>query len=62
MFLMIAAAHVAEIGGVPVRRRFNAIWPSEFDALVLSDGSRLSVRTFLSRGTAHIVRIEKQRA
>src|ERR1039457_2565902 len=44
MFLMIAAAHVAEIGGVPVRRRFNAIWPSEFDALVLSDGSRLSVR------------------
>jgi hypothetical protein len=59
----IVEGHIAEIGGVPFRRRLTAILSgnltpprevrAQFDALVLSDGSRLSLRTFLSRGTAH---------
>ena len=67
----VMEGHIAEIGGVPARRRLAAILsgnftpPREvrarFDALVLSDGSRLSLRTSLSRGTAHTVRISKQR-
>ncbi len=64
----VVEGHVAEIGGVPAIRRVNAILSgnltpprdvrAQFDALVLSDGSRVSLRTSLSRGTAHTVRIE----
>jgi hypothetical protein len=67
----VVEGHIAEIGGVPARRRLMAILsgnltpPREvrarFDALVLSDGSRLSLRTSLSRGTAHTVRIAPPR-
>ena len=59
--------HIAEIGGVPRRRRFRAILSgnftpakdvrAQFDTLVLSDGTRLPLRTSLSRGTAHTLRI-----
>ena len=62
--------HIAAIGGVPARRRLTAILSgnftpprdvrARFDALVLSDGSRLPLRTSLSRGTAHTVRIAMQ--
>ena len=65
----VVEGHVAEIGGVPTRRRLTAILSgnftpqrevrAQFDTLVLSDGSRLSLRTSPSRGTAHIVRIAK---
>ena len=68
---IVVEGHIAEIGGVPVRRRLTALLsgnltPSrevraQFDALVLSDGSRLSLRTSLARGTAHTVRIAKRR-
>jgi len=61
--------HVAKIGGVPIGRRLTALLygnltpprevRAQFDALVLSDGSRLSLRTDLSRGTAHTMRISK---
>ena len=67
----VVEGHIAEIGGVPARRRLTAILSgnftpprevrAQFDALVLSDGSRLSLRTSPSRGTAHTVRIAKQR-
>ena len=67
----VVEGHIAEIGGVPVRRRLAAILSgnltpprevrAQFDALVLSDGSRLPLRTSLSRGTAHTMRIAKQR-
>jgi hypothetical protein len=67
----VVEGHIAEIGGVPASRRLSAILsgnltpPREvrarFDALVLSDGSRLSLRTSLSRGTAHTMRIAKPR-
>jgi len=67
----VVEGHIAEIGGVPARRRLTAILsgnftpPREvrarFDALVLSDGSRLSLHTSLSRGTVHTVRVSKQR-
>jgi hypothetical protein len=67
----LVEGHIAEIGGVPVRKRLRAILSgnftpprevrAQFDALVLSDGSRLSLRTSLARGTAHTVRITKQR-
>jgi hypothetical protein len=67
----VVDGHIAEIGGVPVRRRLAAILSgnftpprevrAQFDALVLSDGSRLPLRTSLSRGTAHTMRIAKQR-
>ena len=63
----IVEGHIAEIGGVPAMRRFSAILngnftpPREvrarFDAVVLSDGSRLPIRTSPSRGTAHTARI-----
>ena len=59
--------HIAEIGGVPLARRLTALLSgnltpardvrAQFDALVLSDGSRLPLRASLSRGTAHTVRI-----
>jgi hypothetical protein len=65
----VVEGHVAEIGGVPVRTRFTAMLSgnftpprqvrAQFDALVLSDGSRLALRTSPSRGTAHTVRIAK---
>jgi hypothetical protein len=63
----LVEGHIAQIGGVPARRRLTAILSgnltpprevrAQFDALVLSDGSRLSLRTSLSRGTAHTMRI-----
>lgn len=59
--------HIAEIGGVPVRRRLKAILSgnftpprdvrAQFDTFVLRDGSRFSLATLPSRGTAHTVRI-----
>jgi hypothetical protein len=62
----VVEGHIAEIGGVPARRRLTAILSgnftpprevrAQFDTLVLSDGSRLSLRTSLSRGTAHTLR------
>ena len=67
----VVEGHVAEIGGVPVRRRLQAILSgnftpardvrAQFDTLVLSDGSRLPLRTSLSRGTAHTLRIASPR-
>jgi hypothetical protein len=67
----IVEGHVAEIGGVPASRRLKAILSgdftpardvrSQFDTLVLSDGSRLPLRTSLSRGTAHTMRITPPR-
>jgi hypothetical protein len=67
----VVDGHIAEIGGVPARRRLAAILSgnftpprevrAQFDALVLGDGSRLPLRTSLSRGTAHTMRIAKQR-
>lgn len=69
---MSMEGHIAEIGGVPARRRFTALLfgnftpprevRAQFDALVLSDGSRLSLRTSLSRGTPHTVRVKPPRA
>ena len=63
----VVEGHIAEIGGVPVRRRINALLSgnltppryvrAQFDNLVLGDGSRIALRTSLSRGTAHIARI-----
>lgn len=67
----VVEGHVAEIGGVPARARLSAILSgnftpprnvrAQFDALVLGDGTRLSLRTSLSRGTAHTMRIAPQR-
>lgn len=67
----IVEGHIAEIGGVPTSRRLTAILSgnltpprqvrAQFDALVLSDGSRLSLRTSLARGTVHTVRITMPR-
>ena len=67
----IVEGHIAEIGGVPASRRVKAILSgnftpprevrAQFDALVLSDGSRLPLKTSLSRGTAHTVRTAKPR-
>jgi hypothetical protein len=67
----VVEGHVAEIGGVPGRRRLQAILSgnftpardvrAQFDTLVLSDGSRLALRTSLSRGTAHTLRIASPR-
>ena len=67
----VVEGHIAEIGGVPARRRLKAILSgnftpprevrAQFDVLVLSNGSRLPLRTSLSRGTAHTVRIAKTR-
>ncbi len=63
----VVEGHIAEIGGVSARRRFTAILSgnftpprdvrAQFDAFVLSDGSRLLLRTSPSRGTARTVRI-----
>jgi hypothetical protein len=67
----LVKGHIAEIGGIPTRRRLRAILSgnftpprdvrAQFDALVLSDGLRLSIRTSLSRGTSHIIRVAKER-
>jgi hypothetical protein len=67
----LVEGHIGEVGGVPVLRRLTALLygnltpprevRAQFDALVLSDGSRLSLRTSLSRGTAHTMRIAKPR-
>jgi hypothetical protein len=61
--------HVAQIGGVPIGRRLAALLygnltpPREvcaqFDALVLSDGARLSLNTSFAHGTAHTMRVVK---
>ncbi|MCX6622230.1 MAG: hypothetical protein NTY38_14410 [Acidobacteria bacterium] len=66
----LVEGHIAEIGGVPVRRRLTAILSgnftpprdvrAQFDTLVVADGSRLSLHASLSRGTAHTLRIAKQ--
>ena len=66
----VVEGHIAQIGGVPARRRLAAILSgnftpprevrAQFDALVLSDGSRLSLSTSLSRGTAHTVSIARR--
>jgi len=63
----VVEGHVAEIGGVPVRRRINALLSgnltpprdvrAQFDTLILGDNSRIPLRTSLSRGTAHTARI-----
>jgi hypothetical protein len=63
----IVEGHIAEIGRVPIRRRFTALLSgnltpprdvrAQFDTLVLDGGSRLPLHTSLSRGTAHIVRV-----
>jgi hypothetical protein len=67
----VVEGHISTIGGVPAGRRLKAILsgnltPSrdvhaQFDALVLGDGSRLSLRTSPSRGTAHTARVAKPR-
>jgi len=63
----IVEGHIAEIGGIPFRRRLISILSgdftpprevrAQFDAVVLSDRTRLPLRTFPARGTAHTVRI-----
>ncbi len=67
----VVEGRVAEIGGVPASRRFAAILSgnftparevrAQFDALVLSDGSRLPLHTSLSAGTAHTMRVSAQK-
>lgn len=67
----VVEGHIAEIGGVPAGRRLQAILNgnftparevrAQFDTLVLSAGSRLPLRTALSRGTAHTLRIAPPR-
>ncbi len=64
--------HIAKIGGVPAGRRIAAILsgnftpPREvragFDAILLPDGSRLSLHTIPSTGTAHTMRVSKSAA
>ena len=60
----LVEGHIAEIGGVPASRRFKAVLSgnltpprdvrAQFDAVVLSDGSRLPLRSSLSaRDRAH---------
>jgi hypothetical protein len=65
----VVEGHIAKIGGVPIGRRLTALLNgnltpprevrAQFDALVLGDGSRLSLSTSPSRGTAHTMRIAK---
>jgi hypothetical protein len=66
----IVEGHIAEIGGVPATRRLKAVLSgnftplrevrAQFDAVVLSDGTRLPLRTSPSRGTEHTVRVVKR--
>jgi len=61
--------HVDKIGGIRIIRRLTAIMSgnltpprdvsAQFDTVVLSNGSRLSLRAAPSRGTAHTMRIAK---
>jgi hypothetical protein len=63
----VVEGHVAEIGGVAARVRIGALLngnltpprkaSAQFDALVLRDGSRLSLRTSPARGTAQTVAV-----
>jgi hypothetical protein len=65
----LVEGHISKIGGVPFGRRLRALLygnltpprdaRAQFDTLVLSDGTRLSLRTTPSRGTAHTKRIAK---
>ena len=67
----LVEGHIAEIGRVPARRRFTALLSgnftpprevrAQFDILILPDGSRVSLHTSLSRGTAHTMRISNHR-
>jgi hypothetical protein len=67
----VVEGRVAEIAGVPARRRVEALLSgnftpardvrAQFDTLVLADGSRLSLHTALSRGTIHTARVGKYR-
>jgi hypothetical protein len=67
----IVEGHIAEIGGISVLRRLTGILAgnftpprearAQFDALILTDGSRLSVRTVPSHGTTHTMRVAKPR-
>jgi len=67
----LVEGHIAEIGGVPASRHLKAIMSgnftpprevrAQFDALVLSDGSRLSIHTTPSRGTAYTARVAPNR-
>lgn len=67
----LVEGHVAEVGGIPTGRRLAAILSgnltpprevrAEFDALVLNDGSRLSLQTFPALGTAHMVVVANPR-
>ena len=63
----IVKGHVAEIDGVPARKRLTALLSgnltphgvarAQFDAMALTGGTLLPLRTSLSRGTAHTARI-----
>lgn len=65
----VVDGHVAKIGGVPAGKRVAAILSgnftpprevrAQFDAILFSDGSRLSLLTAPSHGTAHTNRISK---
>ncbi len=67
----LVEGHIAEIGGIPVRRRFTALLSgnftparevrAQFDSLVLPGGSRVLLHTSLSRGTAHTMRTSNHR-
>ncbi|HTQ57989.1 MAG TPA: hypothetical protein VMI94_26160 [Bryobacteraceae bacterium] len=67
----IVEGHVAEIGGVPWRRRLTGILSgnftpprkvrAQFDAVVRSDGVRLPLETSPARGTPHTRRVAKPR-
>jgi hypothetical protein len=63
----VVEGHIVQISRVPVARRLRFLLygnftppravRAQFDTLVLSDGSRLPIRTALSSGTAHTVRV-----
>jgi len=66
---LLVEGRIAEIGGVPLRRRLKAILSgnftpprdvrAQFDTLVLRDGSRFPLRTSPSRGAAYTARVSK---
>ncbi|MEO8661387.1 MAG: hypothetical protein ABI693_23155 [Bryobacteraceae bacterium] len=66
----LVEGRIAEIGGVPLRRRVTAILSgnftpprdvrAQFDTLVLGDGSRFPLRTAPSRGAAYTARVSKE--
>ncbi len=67
----VVEGHVAAIGGVPFWRRFTALMSgdltprravqAQFDALLLTDGSRLILHTARAGGTAHTARVANPR-